>query len=119
MTEDWREGYRGAMLMLMGQRGRVVREGRSWRSYSVWQDYGATDELQAHMAACTPAVESSSGYRESEWQEFDGTFADPPWGQHHGVDVHLTCVCGLIEGRHVRLEATIGQIIAWLLESDQ
>lgn len=119
MTEDWREGYQRAMLVLMARRGAAVEEDRGRRSYGGWEDYDATELMRDHMRGCEPQLTASSTLCESQWEEFDGTFAEPPWSQRHGVDVYLSCTCGYVRDMRVRLASTVGQIMVWLLGGDQ
>lgn len=114
MSKDWREGYRRALFAYVARVGRAVEPRRGWRTYGGWEDYGATDHIRRHLKDC-PIDPDKSELREGHWEEFDGTFAEPPWSQQHGVDVVGECTCGLLDDIHLRVESSVTDILNALL----
>lgn len=65
-------------------------------------------ELRIHMAHCRPAYEACT-WGDSSWSEFQGTF-DPDVDKQ-GVDLKLTCRCGLLTGRTWRYTDGYAELI--------
>jgi hypothetical protein len=113
---SWREEMKAAMLREIAAGGGLVREGDGGWRYGGWQDFTQeggeylTTTLSAHVAECGADV-SKSTYTESEWTEFDGTFAEPPWGDHTGTDATIHCNCGKVAGRTWRYTGSIAALI--------
>lgn len=91
--------------------GGLVKEyAKKWHThhdYGGWRDYGELDWSKGgkllylpdsptdHMKSCGIDY-SKSSYEDSEWESFNGTFAEPPWERETGLDVSLTCTCGKV-----------------------
>lgn len=112
---SWQEEMKAAVVMYILNHGMLVKEGERERfSYSGWEDYGpgwsGTDnaELREHVFECGM---TSLAYDDSEWDEFDGTFAEPPWSTRKGIDATVTCTCTLVENRTWRYTGTMGDLL--------
>ena len=62
------------------------------------------DQPPAHIKACGINFRQSS-YQDSDWSEFAGTFAEPPWEQRHGTDVIAYCSPRAWDGPRPRCDA--------------
>jgi hypothetical protein len=108
----WHEEMTQTIALYVVEHGALVREdcvrsdGRG--SYSMWEDYGEDAFASQHVAGC--GIRQCS-YADKDWYEFDGTFAEPPWGLRHGTDVAVTCECGLIENRAWRYTGGLADLI--------
>lgn len=113
MSEDsWLAGYRKALLGYVVDNGSVLNMKARRSVYTGWTDYTPEGlRKAAHIRGCRPDPEKSGQVEDSQWSEFDGTFADPPWEQHYGVDASVTCLCGHEKDVPFRLERSLGQII--------
>lgn len=65
-------------------------------------------ELRIHMAHCRPVYEACT-WDDSGWWEFQGTF--DPDVHEQGVDLRLTCRCGLLTGRTWRYAGGYAELI--------
>ena len=117
MSEDWREGYRKAVFALALRKGTAVTSGRGYRTYSSWGDFVRTASIKEHLKNCALDMAKTS-LVESAWEEFDGTFANPPWSEKHGMDVVGECVCGVLDDIHLRVTSSISDILNALLADD-
>lgn len=112
MGDNWQEGYRKALLGYVVDNGSMLNLKARRSVYSGWTDFTPEGlEKAAHIRECRPDPEKSGPVEDSQWAEFDGTFADPPWGQHYGVDASVTCRCGQQQDIPFRLERSLGEII--------
>lgn len=111
-VSDWRDEYRKALLGYVFRNGTVVEEPSTSTFGWIAKDY---TEIGKHVARCAPDPVLSIPPDESEWSEFDGTFADPPWAVKYGLDAVITCKCGVIRKRRFRVHESIGEVIAGVL----
>jgi hypothetical protein len=115
---DWKAGYRQAMLDYLARNGSPVKQTGVARSYGGWEDYNRWEEVRRHFSGCAVDVGRSGEVRESDWEEFMGTFAQQPWLTKYGVDADLTCSCGQLEGVHMRLDQSPADILQGLLREE-
>lgn len=71
-------------------------------------------ELRMHMAGCRP-VYAQCTWTDSDWSEFMGTF-DPP-ERRKGIDLTVTCQCGVVQGRAWRYEGGHTALIRAITEA--
>ena len=106
---SWLDGMKEALIGYVISHGALVKESASQRSsgqriYSGWQEDGWDDATQdetpaltIHMRHCAVDL-ARSCWEDSDWQDFNGTFAEPPWEQCSGtdavVDLHLRSGAG-------------------------
>lgn len=115
----WQEEFKAALIDAIVIKGGKVKDSydlsRYVYSYSGWQDYSEDyrDTGAYHIATC--AVDAArSTYDDSEWQEFQGTFAEEPWGRRTGIDAVVTCVCGKLDGVRYRYEGGLAELIKFI-----
>lgn len=110
---DWKVGYRKALMEALIRDGGVVSSTPS--HYSTWQDYARSGEIFEHMKSCTVDLDRSTELKDSEWQEFMGTFYE---GDEtvHGVDAYVSCSCGEYYQIPMRMTGTFGELVKRVLE---
>lgn len=92
MTPEQQELMHRAVVDAIIANGSPVDQGdTSWG----WLDPGYA-ELRVHMAHCLPAYDQCT-WDDSEWTECEETF--DPGVSRQGIDLKLTCRCGLLTGR--------------------
>lgn len=114
----WQSEFHEAIITFLVEHGSLVREGDTRHSYGGWQDYTVYEDYDfnkpsgtlKHMRGCQIDF-ARSAYDDSEWDEFDGTFAEPPWRDCHGIDAIVFCRCGQIAGRRWRYEGTHAELL--------
>ena len=62
------------------------------------------------MRTCRVDLPRSS-WTDSDWEEFSGSFAEPPWERRIGTDVLVFCRCGQVRGRRWRYTGTLAELI--------
>lgn len=113
MSPEVRAEYESIVTELVLERGWVVKPSPSeygWtdQEFEEWtRDY----QRRSHLARCR-ATASGPVREDATWREFVGTFAPGgPNETRHGIEVDgATCACGKVQGRTVRLEATISDL---------
>lgn len=105
-AEAWQTGFKVALYGFILKYGSAVRDDfKAYRSYGSWEDYYDSPDVANHLAECAFDLDECS-YKDSDWVEFDGTFAEPSWGQRNGLDAWITCACGKVDHRHWRYHGT-------------
>jgi hypothetical protein len=119
---SWQDGMNEALIGYVISRGALVTESASQRSpgqriYGGWQEYAWDDATQdetpaltIHMRHCTADLARSS-WQDSDWEDFNGTFAEPPWEQRSGTDAVVYCICGQVQGRRWRYTGGLAELI--------
>lgn len=109
MSAEVRKEYEAVLAAIVLERGALVGVGKEDSNFS-WEDYSNYDlTYQPHWHSCKVTHGAAS---ESRWTEFDGTFADPPYASHHGIDLSgVTCACGMLTNRTLRLREPVQTLI--------
>jgi hypothetical protein len=125
---NWQDGMKGALIAYVLRNGALVKESASQTSsgrqdYGGWQEYGWDEGLQedvpaltVHMRDCRVNLTRSS-YEDTDWCEFSGTFAEPPWEHRAGTDVVVYCACGKVCGRRWRYTGGLANLIRAITET--
>lgn len=113
----WQDEMKTALIGRIITNGGLVRETATRQDYGGWREYGWDDAtgddapaLTTHMRACTVDLALST-WTDSDWEEFNGTFAEPPWVHRKGTDAIVYCGCGLVQGRHWRYAGPLAELI--------
>lgn len=118
---SWQDEMKAALLRQIVADGSLVQRGGGG-GYGGWQDFTRgehstprkwsylTTELSAHVAECGIDMDKST-YVDSDWTEFAGTFAEPPWEDRKGTDATIYCNCGKVAGRTWRYTDSIAALI--------
>lgn len=118
---SWQADLNEALIGYVIRAGGLVREDSSTQhshacSYG-WQEYGWDDdsqedtpELTGHMRECAVDL-NRSRWEDSDWSEFCGTFAEPPWEQRKGTDAVVWCACGRVQGRRWRYTGGLARLL--------
>lgn len=118
MTEDWRVGYKRALLGAFARSARALKPtgGGADTYYGGPFDYRRTNELWAHLRECAVDADASPMPQDVEWEQFRGTFAE----DHtcHGLDGRLTCRCGFLREVEVRWEGSFTELLHEVLRED-
>jgi hypothetical protein len=72
--------------------------------------HGEDTGEREHVRECG-ANPAASTWQDSEWTEFSGTFAEPPFQYRKGIDATVTCNCGLVEGERFRYTDGYAELI--------
>jgi hypothetical protein len=72
-------------------------------------------ELSMHMAGCRPRYELCT-WQDRDWREFTSTLAPPEADYRKGIELTLTCACGLIRGRKWRYTGGHAELIRAITE---
>ena len=108
MDEKVREEYERILARVVIKHGYLVDEHASTYGW-----YASYDEHR-HVRKCE--VVRHGRVTESHWTEFAGTFAESD-DRKTGVDLPgVTCVCGEITGRVVRLDAPVQKVAEYVFE---
>lgn len=123
---SWKEELKEALILYVAQHGELVKEsavssGWGRGQYSGFNDFSGNETHRAggqydsitlaeHVTECTLDLGRSS-YLDTDWYEFDGTFAEEPWGRRQGTDVVVYCTCGRVKGRHWRYTGGLADLI--------
>lgn len=104
MTPEQKAAFNRAVIDTLTAKGTPVTTG------SAAYGWMATDyaELRMHMAGCRPDYEAST-WEDTNWIEWMGTFQEDEWRQ--GIDLVLTCKCGLVQGRAWRYTGGYAELI--------
>jgi len=115
---SWKEEMKEAIVLYVVEQGDLVREdstepGHGRGTYHMYQDYAKDYSdfgLAMHVNECGLDLPKST-YVDMDWYEFDGTFAEQPWGHREGTDAVVHCRCGKVAGRHWRYEGGLAALI--------
>ena len=107
---DWREEYKKALRRTVIRRGTLIDQHASFYGWRDWDDRHFGSQRDCHVEAVGDPVEQT-------WDEFMGTFYEGDTTKH-GVEIEISCTCGQMRGRHMRLDATVSDVIKWTLEED-
>lgn len=102
----WKDDFRESLISFLVRNGTPVS--LKDRTYG-WMDY-EWQYLNDHLTICGTDITRSS-WEDSEWSEFCGTFAEPPFEQRRGVDAVVYCNCGQISGRRWRYTGSYGELL--------
>lgn len=115
MAEDWKTGYRQALLAAFVRDASPVKtSGDTY--YGGWQDYERLEAVRRHLSGCAPTLASTMP-TDAEWSEFMGTFYDGDETKH-GLDAIITCHCGYVRDVRLRLEGTFSELLEQVLRED-
>lgn len=116
MSEDWKIGYKKALLDVLIEKGGVHNGKEDWQNlYGGWQDYEKTNELREHLKGiCNIKPELSGNIKDIEWEEFDSTFG--PNRTIHAISAEITCYCKKFNKSKVILEITFADLLKYILE---
>lgn len=109
--EDWKVGYRKALMAYVAKRGTPVDKRPSIYGW-IADDW---EKSKRHVLSCGFDFLHTK-VEESEWDEFLGTFAGNK--TKHGIDVTGRCKCGAMRDLYFRVDATVADILTALLEED-
>lgn len=112
MSDDWKIGYRQALLAYVAKRGAAVSSKASLYGW-IAQDW---QKIGRHVQSCGLDF-AHTEIKESSWDEFAGTFAETDY-HRHGIDVTGRCKCGELRDLHLRVDASIGEILTELLKEN-
>jgi hypothetical protein len=112
---DWKDEYRQASVAFIVKHGSPVETRPKHRSAYGWLAKDSMD-IREHLDGCSVA---SATVQESEWEEFNGTFAEPQWQERKGSDAVITCACGLLEGQPFRYDGTFAEMLNGILAEDE
>lgn len=119
---SWQDGMKEALITYVISAGGLVTESASRQSsrqkiYGGWEEHGWDDATQddtpaltVHMRRCSLDLARCS-WENSDWLEFNGTFAEPPWEQRSGTDAVVYCACGQVQGRRWRYTGGLAALI--------
>lgn len=115
MSEDWKVGYKQAVLKAFVWQAGAITDGSYYASGRM--NYERTYELREHLTTCTFDPEKMKLPVDSSWSEFMGTYFEGDTTRH-GLDGYLTCQCGKYEDEHIRLQGTFGDLLQAILRED-
>lgn len=112
MSDDWKVGYKLAVLSAFVAKAGATRDGSYYASGNI--NYDLTEEIREHMKVCPCDLSKMEMPVDSRWQEFMGTFYE---GDEtvRGLDAYLTCQCGKYEGEQIRLQGTFSELLTAIL----
>jgi hypothetical protein len=103
---SWKDEFQEAIIRFLVKESTPVGEGDTRWGW-IADDY---QELGRHLETCSLHIPECS-WADSDWTEFAGTFADPPWDERKGIDVKVTCSCGRVKGRTWRYRGSSGDLL--------
>jgi hypothetical protein len=115
MNDDWKAGYKLAVLSAFVRQAGAVRDGSYYSSGNI--NYDLTDEIRKHLQTCPPAFGKMAMPVDSDWEEFMGTFYEGDTTVH-GLDTYLYCECGKYKGEQIRLRGTFSELLTAILKDD-
>lgn len=119
---DWVDGYRKAVSLLLERHGCFVRLegygsgqlGASVGDYSEYRlSYGWRDSDYDHISKCGIKEWDLESLREKPLSQFQGTFADDT--EEVGLEMKATCNCGKFTDKWVRHVGSMGEAIRAVL----
>lgn len=110
--ESWKVGYRKALLAYVAKHGTPVGKDASLYGW-IDRDW---EKIVRHVRDCGLDFLHTE-VKESEWEEFGGTFASSDY-QGHGIDVTGRCKCGKMRDLYLRVSSSVGEILTALLTED-
>jgi hypothetical protein len=84
MAQDWRAGFKQAVIDAIVAKGALVRDGAERYSYN-WEDYAGTEPARTEIIRRGINYQAST-YDDKLWHEFVGTFAEQPWSDVTGIE---------------------------------
>jgi hypothetical protein len=105
---EWEDEFKRRVLNCLIRGGTPVSARASEYGWEEWDE-----EVQAHALECgwNPAA---SGWRDSAWTEFQGTFAEEPYWSRTGIDATITCNCTLLEDQVFRYTAGHAALLRYI-----
>jgi len=116
VSEDWKVGYKRAMLNEFGRSAYALRTNDGDRYYGGPFDYQRTSQVHEHLRGCEVDADASPMPKDVEWDQFNGTFAEDH--THHGLDGVITCRCGHLRKVRVRWEGSFTELLHGILRED-
>lgn len=85
--------------------------------HDLYYNWHASDyaELRMHMAGCRPRYELCA-WQDRDWREFTDSLAEPSEDYRKGIELTLTCACGLIRDRRWRYTGGHAELIRAITE---
>lgn len=133
MTDDWRTGYRQAVVSFLRKNGTFVlleayQDG--WtdepsddydqhRTTYSWADHGhrmGERWSSPPIEGCAVVSVDLDSMREQSLSQFTDTFHSNE--MKAGVEVRATCACGMYSNKWLRWEGTLGEILPELLKEE-
>jgi hypothetical protein len=116
VSEDWKVGYKRALLNEFGRSAYALRTDEGDRYYGGPFDYGTTGLIHEHLRKCEVNVDKSPMPEDVAWNQFMGTFAEDH--TRHGLDGVITCRCGHLRKVRVRWEGNFTELLHGILRED-
>lgn len=113
---QWKTGYRKAVALLLARYGYVVRTSPATSRWDGPFDYSRMSEMHLHAAHCEGWA-TTGEFDDFEWDEFAGTFAEPPWEIKRALGARLSCGCGEFADVRVVFRGTLSELIHAVLDS--
>lgn len=114
MSDDWRIGFKRALVDTILRLGSPCKPGTDWELYYGWEDYGARYDQLDHIDRVGIDYDKTETV-ESEWHEFKGTFYE---GDNiaYGVDMRLMLLDETVY--RWRFDRRLSDFIMELVKSD-
>lgn len=105
MPENWREGYRRAMLDTILRIGTPVKSPTSGMWDYEWEEVA---QIRHKMHGCGINYEASGQIEEEKWHQFQGTFHE---GEHYAYGVGVQIVADDGDSYHWRYTGNMAEFI--------
>lgn len=107
MSDDWKTGFKKALIDVLVHNGQLLRPSESDRTYS-WADYSKEGQArQKHVRTHDIDYERTT-WEESEWHEFMGTFYEADT-RVKGIDLRVVMKTG--EEYDWRWQGSVAELI--------
>lgn len=117
MSEDWKVGYKRAVLSAFAKSAVAKSENEEYYSSLGGIDYELDPKVHDHLQVCEIDLELTELPDDSQWETFHGTFYEGDETEY-GMDTTITCKCGQVKGVGMRMSGTFGEFLRSVLEED-
>jgi hypothetical protein len=111
---DWQAEFQRRIVTYLVKNGSPVSQVPTG-TYGGYLDWNWR-EINAHVSKCE-LIFSECKWKDSEWSDFAGTFAESQWSDRTGIDVIVTCQCGYLTDRAFRYTGSRADLLTAITET--